>query len=145
MLSRRVIPLLLLALCLSACQPKEKPVVPGPEPVLPEDPVLAVRLPGIYGVEGGNEVLQRGVQSSFLEYEGGRSWRLLHPAACKVVSLSGLPLQFRQGERVDFLYRVSERGITRIARRFSEVTVVQVSDTLVWLKKDEHTFFVVEP
>lgn len=136
--------LLLLAASVCACREKIDPVVPDP-PGPDGDPVLSVSLPGAYGVESGNEVLQEGMQSSLLHYAGGASWRLLSPQSSKVVSLSGLPEQFRKGDKAELLYRVSERGITRAIQRIPDVHVLQVTDSLVWLKKDEHTFFVIEP
>lgn len=129
----------------TACRDESKPVEPPAPPEVRDDPVLAVTVPGAYGVEGGNEVVSDGVQTSLLTYPEGRSWRLLKPLSRKVVSLSALPESFRQGERIQFLYRVSERGIIRVNHTFTDVEVLQVTDSLVWLKRDEHTFFVLEP
>ena len=131
-------------LLLPSC--REVPDPKGPDvPPVSDDPILEVTLPGAYGVEGSNETQQDGFQSSLLEYPEGVSWRMLHPASRKVVSLSGLPASFQKGDKIDFLYRVSERGITRVNHLYTEVEVLQVTDSLIWLKKDDHTYFVLEP
>lgn len=137
---------LVLAFCAFSCVENTPGQEEPEEPEVPvDDPVLAVSHPGAYGVSGGNEVLEEGGQTSFLQYSGGASWRLIHPSSGKVVSLSGLPEKFRRGARVGFLYRVIDRGIVRESQPFSGVEVLQVTDTLVWLKKDEHTYFVLQP
>ena len=141
---RSLLSIAAIFLCVVACREVPTPVGPV-DPVDNDDPILKVTVPGAYGVESGNEVLTEGMQTSLLEYPEGTSWRLIHPSSLKVVSFSGLPSSFAKGDKVSFLYRVSERGITRAHHRFTDVEVLQVTDSLIWLKQNEHTFFVLQP
>lgn len=132
-----------LALALAtACNNYPDPT-PSPEPDPSEDPVLAVSVPGAYGAEGGNQLWAPGTQTSLLEYDEGSSWRMIQPSGCKIVSFSSLPLHLSTGQRISFLYRVSEQGITRVCRQYEDVRVLQVKDGMVWLKKDDSTYFLL--
>ena len=110
-----------------------------------EDPIFRTHTIGAYGVPGGDIVFDRErFQYSRLLY-GSQflSFRLYEPSAARVVSLSGLFRQMEAGMRFPVLYRVSEEGYTRILERF-EVQVIRVRTPLVWLKKDENTYFVIK-
>lgn len=110
-----------------------------------EDPIFRTHTIGAYGVPGGDIVFDRErFQYSRLLY-GTRSlsFRLYEPSAARVVSLSGLSPQMEAGMRFPVLYRVSEGGYTRVLERF-DLQVIRVRTPLVWLKKDENTYFVVK-
>lgn len=135
--------LLMAIVLLWACKEYPAPT-PEPDPEPQDEPILEVSVPGAYGAEGGNQCLQEGMQTSLLTYDGGAAWRMIQPSGCKVVSFSALPLQMKAGDSISFLYRVSEQGITRVCRKYEDVKVLQVKDGLVWLKKDDTTYFLVE-
>ena len=135
--------LLMATFLLWACKEYPTPT-PEPDPEPQDEPILAVSIPGAYGAEGGTQSLQEGMQTSLLTYDGGAAWRMIQPSGCKVVSFSALPLQMKAGDSISFLYRVSEQGITRVCRTYRDVKVLQVKDGLVWLKKDDSTYFLLE-
>lgn len=127
---------------LGACEPRENPVPPAPEPEV-EDPVVKVQVPGAYGVPGGDQILLPSRQCGVLIYGNNFSFRLLDPSTVTVASLSGLPSGLRTGQKVAFVYRLSSRGRTLALQPYEDVTVVQVKDNTAWLKKDDNTFFVI--
>lgn len=125
-----------------ACEPREKPVPPGPEPEV-EDPVVKVQIPGAYGVPGGDQILLPSRQCGVLFYGNSFSVRLLDPGTVTVASLSGLPSGLSQGQKVSFVYRLSSRGRTLALESYEDIPVIRVKDNMAWLKKDEQTFFVI--
>ena len=110
-----------------------------------EDPIFRTHTIGAYGVPGGDIIFDRErFQYSRLRYgERSLSFRLLEASAARVMTLSGLSTSMEPGMQFPVLYRVSEGGCTRILERFA-VLVIRVRPPLVWLKKDDSTYFVVK-
>ena len=141
-LSRWLLCMVVACGALCACEPREKPVPPSPEPA-GEDPVVKVQIPGAYGVPGGDQILLPSRQLGVLFYGSSFSVRLLDPATVTVASISGLPEGLSEGQKVSFVYRLSSRGRTLALQAYEDIPVVRIKDNLAWLKKDDQTFFVI--
>lgn len=135
---------LLLALFLCCCEQKPKPV-PQPEPEK-EDPVLHVQIPGAYGIPGGNQVYSEDRhQLSTIECpDGTLLFHLLDPGERKVMSIHGIPATVKEGDRISLHFRIMTNGYTLQSETFENTQVLKVTPKLIWLKKDENTFFVLE-
>ena len=109
-----------------------------------EDPIFRVQTLGAYGVPGGDVVYRPELfQFSRLLYgEDRMSFRFVEPSSARVVSLGSLPRTMEPGMLLTLRYSVVEQGFTRVSESFS-VQVIRVRDHLVWLKKDENTYFVI--
>ena len=59
-----------------------------------------------------------------------------------VTSVSGLPRVLKDGETVEFLYRVYQQGHSVVSTTY-KMTVLQIKDGKAWLKQDNETFFVI--
>ncbi len=110
-----------------------------------EDPIFRTHTIGAYGVPGGDVVFDRDrFQYGRLQYGADRlSFRLYEPSSARVCTLSGLSSHMEPGMQFTVLYRVQEGGYTRVLES-CEVQVIRVRDNLVWLKKDDNTYFVVK-
>ena len=139
-----IIALLGTVLLVTACPPKPEPVLP-PEPE-PEDPVLAVTVPGAYGIPGGNQVYNPDRhQLSVLECpDGTLLFRLIDVGERKVLSIGNLPAAPQEGKQVELDYRIMVNGYTLQTQTFQKVEVLKVTAQLIWLKKDESTYFVLK-
>lgn len=140
---RWIVCLMMAVFATSGCKEKESPVIP-PGPEVEEDPLERVRVPGAYGVPGGDQILQLSRQSSTLFYGNSFSYRLLDPSTLTVVSLSGFPKGLEEGDTVSFTYRLVRRGVTIATARYDGVKVIKTGGGMAWLKKDENCFFVIE-
>ena len=131
-------------LLLTACPPKPEPILP-PEPE-PQDPVLAVTVPGAYGVSGGNQVYNPDRhQLSVLECpDGTLLFRLIDAGERKVLSIGNLPAVPQEGRQVELDYRVMVNGYTLHTQTFQKVEVLKITSQMIWLKKDESTYFVLK-
>lgn len=110
-----------------------------------EDPIFRVHTIGAYGVPGGDVVFapERFQYGRLLYGADGLSFRLYEPSAARVVTLSGLKRPMEPGMQLRVFYRVLEGGYTRVSQPL-EVQVIRVREPLVWLKKDDNTYFVVK-
>ena len=105
-----IVALLGALLLVTACPSKPEPYIP-PEPEK-EDPVLAVTVPGAYGVAGGHQVYN--------------------------------PASLQEGRQLALNYRVMVNGYTLHSRTYEQVEVLKVTSQMIWLKKDEDTYFVLK-
>lgn len=131
-------------LLVTACPLKPEPYRP-PEPE-PEDPVLAVTVPGAYGVSGGNQVYNPDRhQLSVLECpDGTQLFRLIDVGERKVLSIGNLPVTLQKGKELKLDYRVMVNGYTLQSQTYENVEVLKVTSQMIWLKKDEGTYFVLK-
>lgn len=136
--------ILCLALFLGSCEQKPKPV-PPPKPE-ETDPVLLVQVPGAYGIPGGNQVYNEDRHQLSVTQcpDGTLLFRLLDPGERKVMSIHGIPATLQEGDRISFHFRVMVNGYTIQTESFEHVQVLKVTQKLIWLKKDENTYFVLE-
>lgn len=110
----------------------------------PPDPFHLLTTPGAYGVPGGDRVYEAGnTQISVFRSSEGFSFRLLEPDACEATILTFRQTSFRKGQVVSFLLREVEKGLTTVSDTYQDVVVTQVSDQLVWLRKDQDICFII--
>lgn len=110
----------------------------------PPDPFHLLTTPGAYGIPGGDRVYESGdTQISVFSFSEGFSFRLLEPEPCRATVLSFQQTTFRQGQVVSFLLREVEKGLTTVSEVYQDVVVTQVSDQLVWLRKNEDISFII--
>lgn len=135
--------ILLGAILLCACRCNDQPV-PGP-PTIHEDPIVSVNVPGAYGVPGGNQVyIEDRSQLSLLEgADGCLSFRILDEGERKVLSISGIPSDIREGDYISLYYRLMINGYSIEENEYENVRAVKVSESGIWLKKDENCYFVI--
>ena len=135
---------LCLILLMGCVDPQPKPPVP-PEPE-EEDPVLQVLVPGAYGIPGGNQVYNEDRnQLSVMECpDGTLLFRLLDPGERKVLSIHSIPSTLQKGDRISLHFRVMANGYTIQSETFTDVLVLKLTSRMIWLKKDETTFFVLQ-
>lgn len=139
---------LLWALCLIlllGCEhPQPKPPVP-PFPV-EEDPIAQVLVPGAYGIPGGNQVYNEDRhQLSTLECpDGTLLFRILDPGERKVLSIHNIPATLKEGDRVPLHYRIMANGYTLQSESFTDLLVLKLTSRMIWLKKDDNTYFVLQ-
>lgn len=123
-------------------------VHPAPAPVPPDetDPVLQQTTPGAYGIPGGSQVYNPDRhQLSVLEASDGTlSYRILDVGERKILSISGVPYDLKEGARLSLWYRVMVNGYTLQQERYENLQVVKVTPQLIWLKKDDSLFFVLQ-
>lgn len=138
----RLFSLVVSAYFLAGCGHPAVPV--PPEPPVPEDPVTQVFIPGAYGVEGGDEVLAPSRQSGVYITGKTFSYRILDPASLTVISLSGLPVSLKEGDRVSVHYRRQRDGRTLESKVYENVEILLTNDHMAWLKESDQIFFVIQ-
>ena len=130
------------AVFLVGCEHPTAPV--PPQPPVPIDPVTQVFIPGAYGVEGGDEVLAPSRQSGVYITGKTFSYRILDPASLTVISLSGLPVSLKEGDRVSVHYRRQRDGRTLESKVYENVEILLTNDHMAWLKESDQIFFVIQ-
>ena len=130
------------AILLTNCGGGETPVPPGPPEE--EDPITHVTVPGAYGVKGGDKILLPSSQTSVFVSDNSFSFRILDPSTLSVVSLSGLPVRLKVGDRISLHYRLSKGGRTLESEVYENARILMINDRMVWIKKSDEIFFVVQ-
>ena len=123
----------------------------GPNPPVPpspdeEDPIVQVKEPGAYGIPGGSQVYnpERHQLSVLESTDGTQAFRLLDAGERKVLSVSGIPANLTENSRISLSYRILVNGYTLQKEQYQDVLVLKVTDKLIWLKKDETVYFVLQ-
>lgn len=112
---------------------------------LGSDQVVTQKAVGAYGVPGGDQSCEGpSRQSAVLSYGDSFSFRILEPESLTAISVSGLPLEMKEGDLVSLHYRVAVQGITKESRLYEDLSVVHIQDGKAWIKQDESTFFVIK-
>jgi hypothetical protein len=108
------------------------------------DPLTLNKVPGFYGVEGVN-VLPTGTrQSSSLHYGNYWTYRILDPSSLTVHALGGIPWDLASGSHISVSYKTVRQGMEESYEPAVDVEVVRVTGTLVWLRKSESEYFIIE-
>lgn len=127
-----------------ACGGKGK--VPTPTPPEVDDPITEISIPGAYGVPGGSQTYNyERCQLSVLQTSGSTlSFRILDPGERKVVTVSGIPAAPIAGNRVHVSYRLMVNGYSLQSADYEDALVLKVTDSMIWLKEDDTTYFVLK-
>ena len=139
---RRLVSLLFAAFVFFGCDEPEVPV--PPDPPVEEDPITHVSVPGAYGVSGGDKILLPSCQTSVLVFGKSFSFRIIEPSTLSVISLSGLPVGLKAGDRVSLHYRLARGGRTLESEGYENLEVLLTSDNMAGLKKNDDVFFVIQ-
>lgn len=108
------------------------------------DPLTLNKVPGFYGIEGVN-VLPTGVrQSSSFHYGQYWTYRILDPSTLTVQALGNIPWELTSGSHISVSYKMVRQGMEEAYEPSVDVEVVRVTNTLVWLRKDESEYFILE-
>jgi len=112
------------------------------------DPITAVTVPGLYGLQGVNYFASHAdaSQMSLLYEPGGTvSARFMYPLTVSVTRVSGLPSGVKKGDELNLDVKVIKNSVVAYdeGRTF---TCVMKKDSVVWLKdiSDSNVYLVVE-
>ena len=139
---RRLLCLAFATFLLCGCKEPVVPKPPVPEPE--EDPITHVQVPGAYGVKGGDKILLPSSQTGVLIYDKSFTFRIIEPSSMTVVSVSGLPVGLKVGDRISLQYRLSRGGRTLESEVYENVQILMTNDKMAWLKKNDEIFFVIQ-
>ncbi|MCR5408690.1 MAG: BACON domain-containing protein [Bacteroidales bacterium] len=108
------------------------------------DPLTLNKVPGFYGIEGVNVIATGSRQSSSFHF--GNSWiyRITEPSTLTVMALGNIPWNLKSGEHINVSYKVVRQGMEEMYVPSVDVEVVRVTSTLVWLRKNESEYFILE-
>ena len=108
------------------------------------DPLTLNRIPGFYGLEGGDVTLSGTRQAS--SYHFGNMWmyRILDPVTMTVWALGGIPEELSEGDVVKLRYKMISAGMEESKDYFTDVSVVRSTPSLVWLRQNESVYFVLD-
>lgn len=108
------------------------------------DPLTLNRVPGFYGFEGVNVFPTGSRQSSSFRYGNTWSYRIIDPSAMSVYALGNIPWDLESGSRISVSYKVLRRGMEISYEPSIEVEVVRSTASLVWLRRTESQYFIIE-
>lgn len=108
------------------------------------DPLSLNKVPGFYGIDGVNIISTGTRQSSSFHYGDKWSFRIIDPVTLTVYALGGVPWDLEAGSHIPVSYKVVHRGIEMIWEPSIDVEVVRATDALVWLRKNESQYFILE-
>ena len=136
----------ILVVCLVFLLGCEEPQPKPPVPPAPEDPIAEVLVPGAYGIPGGSQVYNedRNQLSAMECPDGTLLFRLLDPGERKVLSIHSIPANLHQGDRISVHFQIMVNGYTIQSEIFTDVLVLKLTHAMIWLKKDENTYFVLQ-
>lgn len=108
------------------------------------DPVALVKTPGFYGVDGQDIVVAGNIQCSSFHGAGSWQFRLIDHDSMTVWAIGDIPENVSAGNILSVRGKTIQRGMTVDARVFPLLSVVRSTPQMVWLKKDDGTYFVLE-
>lgn len=108
------------------------------------DPLTLNKVPGFYGVEGVNVFPTGTRQSSSFHYGDYWTYRILDPSALTVQALGNIPWDLKAGSHISVSYKMLHQGMEEVYDPSVDVEVVRVTGTLVWLRKNESEYFILE-
>lgn len=108
------------------------------------DPLTLNKVPGFYGVEGVNILPTGPRQSSSFHYGNYWIFRILDPASLTVHALGNIPWDLTSGSHISVSYKIVRQGMEETYEPSVNVEVVRVTGSLVWLRKNESEYFILE-
>ena len=108
------------------------------------DPLTLNKVPGFYGMDGIN-VIPTGIrQSSSFHYGDRWIYRILEPSTLTVYALGNIPWNPESGSHITVSYKVVSQGMEESYEPSIDVEVVRVTSSMVWLRKNESEYFILE-
>lgn len=108
------------------------------------DPLTLNKVPGLYGMDSGAITVLGHRQSSSLHYKGQWSYRIIAPAAMTVYALDGIPENPEPGSKITVRYKKVVQGYVESLEIIEDVEVVRNLSGMVWLRKDDTRYFILE-
>lgn len=108
------------------------------------DPLTLNKVPGLYGLDSGSITLLGHRQSSSFHYKGVWAYRIIDPNAMTVYVLDGIPENPVPGTAVTLKYKKVVQGLVESLETIEDVEVVRNLSGMVWLRKSDTQFFIVE-
>lgn len=108
------------------------------------DPLTLNKVPGFYGVEGINVLPTAPRQSSSFHYGNYWTYRILDPSSLTVQALGNIPWDLTSGSHISVSYKMVRQGMEEAYEPSVDVEVVRVTGTLVWLRKNESEYYILE-
>lgn len=108
------------------------------------DPLTLNKVPGLYGLDSGSITVSGTRQSSSFHYSGMWAYRIIDPYTLTVFVLSGIPEEPVPGSSVTLKYKKVVQGLVENIEEIEDVEVVRNLSGMVWLRKSDTQFFIVE-
>lgn len=108
------------------------------------DPFTLNKVPGIYGLDSGSITVSTHRQSGSYHYGDVWAYRIMDPYSLTVFVLSGIPEEPVSGTKVTLRYKKVVQGLVESAEVIEDVEVVRNLSGMVWLRKSDTQFFIVE-
>lgn len=111
-----------------------------------KDPLLNVKIPGVYGLDGKNYV--KGADgwnqtACRTDADGNVQFRLLNASRLSAVTLTGLNANSEAGSECVVLVTILNKATVYDSAEFP-ATLLDVKDGVYWLKASPETFFIVK-
>ena len=108
------------------------------------DPLTLNKVPGLYGLDSGSITVTGNRQSSSFHYGGIWAYRIIDPYTLTVFVLSGIPEIPVPGTTVTLKYKKVVQGLVESLEVIEDVEIVRNLSGMVWLRKSDTQFFIVE-
>lgn len=108
------------------------------------DPLTLNKVPGLYGLDAGSITVTSHRQSSSFHYGDLWAYRIIDPYTLTVFVLDGIPESLEPGTSVTLRYKKVTQGLVESLELLEDVEVVRSLSGMVWLRKSDTQFFIVE-
>lgn len=108
------------------------------------DPLTLNKVPGIYGLDSGSITVTGHRQSSSFHYGKVWAYRIIDPYSLTVFVVDGIPENPVPGTTVTMKYKKVTQGLLESLEIIEDVEVVRNLSGMVWLRKSDTQFFIVE-
>ena len=111
-----------------------------------KDPLLNVKIPGVYGLDGKNYVKGQdgwNQTSCRLDADGNVQYRLLNASQLSAITLTGLSTSDEVGSVCTVMVTVLNKATVSRANDY-QATLMDVKDGIYWLKVRPDTYFIVK-
>ena len=108
------------------------------------DPLVLNKLPGLYGLDGGNVTLGGRRQSATIRYGKKLCYRIMDPATLTVHILGDIPEDASAGSTVTLRYKKVVQGMLETMETIDGVEVVRNSQGMMWLRKSDTVYFIID-
>ena len=108
------------------------------------DPLTLNKVPGIYGLDSGSITVSAHRQSSSFHYGSVWAYRIIDPNTLTVFVLDGIPENPQPGTSVTLRYKKVTQGLLESMELLEDVEVVRNLSGMVWMRRSDSQFFIVE-
>lgn len=108
------------------------------------DPLTLNKVPGLYGLDSGSITVSGSRQSSSFHYGSIWAYRIIDPQTLTVFVLTGIPENPVPGTTITLRYKKVVQGLVESLELIEDVEVVRNLSGMIWLRKSDTQFFIVE-